>query len=78
MAKVFILKIFAIFFILSIKLKYLLPKLKSTKMQGFSLVSVAFMIGFSANSQSYKKIHQEAIVCDTHNDIISNLHRKGL
>ena len=55
-----------------------MPKLKSTKMQGFSLVSVAFMIGFSANSQSYKKIHQEAIVCDTHNDIISNLHRKGL
>ncbi len=26
---------------------------------------------FSAHSQKYKKIHRNAIVCDTHNDIIS-------
>jgi membrane dipeptidase len=32
----------------------------------------------TATCQSYKKIHQEAIVCDTHNDIISACIEKGL
>lgn len=31
----------------------------------------------SAHSQNYKKIHQEAIVCDTHNDIISKCIERG-
>lgn len=31
----------------------------------------------SAKSQLYKKIHAEAIVCDTHNDIISTCIEKG-
>lgn len=30
-----------------------------------------FIFTLSANSQKYKKIHKDAIVCDTHNDIIS-------
>ena len=31
----------------------------------------------SAKSQSYKKIHADAIVCDTHNDIISTCIERG-
>jgi len=46
-------------------------------MKGFFLACIAFTIGFSANSQSFKKIHQQAIVCDTHNDIISTCIEKG-
>jgi membrane dipeptidase len=32
---------------------------------------------FEAEGQSYKKIHADAIVCDTHNDIISTCVEKG-
>jgi membrane dipeptidase len=46
-------------------------------MKAFLWGSVLFMITLSANSQSYKKIHREAIVCDTHNDIISTCIEKG-
>lgn len=35
------------------------------------------MVLSSAKSQSYKKIHKKAIVCDTHNDIISTCIEKG-
>ncbi len=38
----------------------------------FSIASV-----FYAGAQSYKKIHADAIVCDTHNDIISTCIDKG-
>jgi len=38
-------------------------------------ISLAFL--FSASAQSYKKIHAHAIVCDTHNDIISTCIDKG-
>ncbi|MEO5907775.1 MAG: membrane dipeptidase, partial [Ginsengibacter sp.] len=46
-------------------------------MKAFLWGFVLFIITISANSQSYKKIHQEAIVCDTHNDIISTCIQKG-
>src|SRR6185437_16447132 len=39
--------------------------------------SVVLMLAISANSQSYKKIHADAIVCDTHNDIISSCNERG-
>lgn len=39
--------------------------------------SVGLMLAISANSQSYKKIHADAIVCDTHNDIISSCIERG-
>ncbi|MEP6948210.1 MAG: dipeptidase [Ginsengibacter sp.] len=35
------------------------------------------MILVAAKTQDYKKIHEEAIVCDTHNDIISVTIEKG-
>lgn len=40
---------------------------------------LAFVIGlgFSSQAQSYKKIHANAIVCDTHNDIISTCIERG-
>lgn len=47
-------------------------------MKSLLFLSIAFGITASANCQSYKKIHQEAIVCDTHNDIISACIEKGL
>jgi membrane dipeptidase len=62
---------------LLLKLKYLLQKLNLLRMKGLLFAFVACIIGFSATSQSYKKIHQEAIVCDTHNDIISTCIEKG-
>src|SRR5665647_395750 len=43
-------------------------------------VSILFSLFFftlSANSQKYKKIHKDAIVCDTHNDIISTCIERG-
>ncbi len=40
----------------------------------FSLAAISFS---SARTQSYEKIHREAIVCDTHNDIISVCLEKG-
>ncbi len=36
-----------------------------------------FLSAFSAQSQGYKKIHRQAIVCDTHNDIISKCIERG-
>lgn len=41
------------------------------------LIFSAIMMFITAKSQSYKKIHAEAIVCDTHNDIISTCLEKG-
>ncbi len=35
------------------------------------------LFAFSAQSQNYRKIHRKAIVCDTHNDIISTCIEKG-
>ena len=33
---------------------------------------------FAASSQSYKKIHDDAIVIDTHNDVLSEVTMRGL
>ncbi len=41
------------------------------------LFIIAILILTPAKSQSYKKIHTKAIVCDTHNDIISACLEKG-
>jgi len=54
-----------------------LPELKFPKMKCFLLLSAACLFTAAANSQSYKKIHSEAIVCDTHNDIISTCIEKN-
>ncbi|MEO6845298.1 MAG: dipeptidase [Ginsengibacter sp.] len=40
-----------------------------------SAILIAFL--FSTKAQSYKRIHAKAIVCDTHNDIISSCIEKG-
>jgi len=46
-------------------------------MKSFFLAIIAFCFFSSAKSQNYKKIHADAIVCDTHNDIISTCVEKG-
>jgi len=46
-------------------------------MKSFYLLIVAAFILSKAKTQSYKKIHAKAIVCDTHNDIISSCLEKG-
>jgi membrane dipeptidase len=46
-------------------------------MKVFVLFSFVAIIATSANSQPYKKIHADAIVCDTHNDIISTCIERG-
>ncbi|HET7117617.1 MAG TPA: dipeptidase [Hanamia sp.] len=46
-------------------------------MKSFFLLGFSVMFMFSVKSQSYKKIHAKAIVCDTHNDIISTCIEKG-
>lgn len=46
-------------------------------MKPFYLLGISVMFFVSANGQSYKKIHANAIVCDTHNDIISSCIEKG-
>lgn len=46
-------------------------------MKPFFLLGISIMFYVSSNAQSYKKIHAEAIVCDTHNDIISTCIEKG-
>lgn len=46
-------------------------------MKGFLIATVAACIALSANCQSYRKIHKQAVVCDTHNDIISTCIEKG-
>lgn len=40
-------------------------------------LSILFSIALVASSQRYKKIHRKAIVCDTHNDIISKCIERG-
>ena len=46
-------------------------------MKAFLITSLAVINLSIAKSQSYEKIHAEAIVCDTHNDIISVCTEKG-
>lgn len=46
-------------------------------MKSLFLFCISAIIVFSASSQSYKKIHASAIVCDSHNDIISSCIEKG-
>lgn len=46
-------------------------------MKSLFLFCISAIIVFSASSQSYKKIHANAIVCDSHNDIISSCIEKG-
>jgi membrane dipeptidase len=46
-------------------------------MKAFFLFILAILFLINAKTQSYKKIHREAIVCDTHNDIISTCIEKG-
>jgi membrane dipeptidase len=46
-------------------------------MKSFFLAIILLCFFSSAKSQDYKKIHADAIVCDTHNDIISTCVEKG-
>ena len=46
-------------------------------MRSFLLFCISITILFSTKAQSYKRIHAKAIVCDTHNDIISSCIEKG-
>ena len=46
-------------------------------MKAFLLIMMATILFSEAKSQSYEKIHADAIVCDTHNDIISTCVEKG-
>lgn len=46
-------------------------------MKIFTFLIIAFAFSNSVASQSYKKIHRNAIVCDTHNDIISTCIENG-
>lgn len=46
-------------------------------MRSLLLFSISIAILFSTKAQSYKRIHAKAIVCDTHNDIISSCIEKG-
>jgi len=46
-------------------------------MKPFLLFGISIMFFVISEAQSYKKIHAEAIVCDTHNDIISTCIEKG-
>ncbi|MEO9021079.1 MAG: dipeptidase [Ginsengibacter sp.] len=46
-------------------------------MKPFFLFGISIMMILYADSQPYKKIHAEAIVCDTHNDIISTCIERG-
>ncbi len=48
-----------------------------THMKKFVFVFAAMIFLIDANAQSYKKLHFESIVCDTHNDIISTCIEKG-
>ena len=41
----------------------------------FVLAAIFFLV--DAHAQSYKKLHFNSIVCDTHNDIISTCIEKG-
>ncbi|MEO6837127.1 MAG: dipeptidase [Ginsengibacter sp.] len=46
-------------------------------MKSFFLLCFATLFLVSVKSQSYKKIHARAIVCDSHNDIISTCIERG-
>ena len=46
-------------------------------MKSLFLFSISTMMIFSTSAQSYKKIHADAIVTDSHNDIISTCIDKG-
>lgn len=46
-------------------------------MKPFYLLCAVAFLSVSVKSQSYKKIHARAIVCDSHNDIISTCIEKG-
>ena len=46
-------------------------------MKAFFLFIIALLIFLPAKTQLYKKIHAAAIVCDTHNDIISTCIERG-
>ena len=46
-------------------------------MKSIFLLGISILFLASAKSQSYKKIHADAIVCDSHNDIISTCIEKG-
>lgn len=42
------------------------------------LMAAALLASFSSQAQAYKKLHQQAIVADTHNDVLSTATLKGL
>lgn len=46
-------------------------------MRTILLSAILIALLFSTKAQSYKRIHAKAIVCDTHNDIISSCIEKG-
>lgn len=46
-------------------------------MKKISLLSAILLGGLFLQAQPYQKIHSDAIVCDTHNDIISKCIEKG-
>jgi membrane dipeptidase len=46
-------------------------------MKKITALIIVVMISIAGKAQQYKKLHKEAIVCDTHNDIISVTIEKG-
>ena len=47
-------------------------------MQNLFVAVLLFLFTFHATAQSYKKIHRQAIVADTHNDVLSTATMRGL
>lgn len=47
------------------------------KMKKIYLITCCLIFLFDVNAQSYKKLHFNSIVCDTHNDILSTCIEKG-
>ncbi|MDX5482534.1 MAG: dipeptidase [Hymenobacteraceae bacterium] len=48
-------------------------KKKKILSTGFAALAVALACGSAANAQSYKKLHDSALVVDTHNDVLINV-----
>ncbi|PWU04736.1 MAG: membrane dipeptidase [Bacteroidetes bacterium] len=47
-------------------------------MKRFSIVLISLFAGLSVTAQDYMKIHQKAILVDTHNDVLSSVTMAGM
>lgn len=52
-------------------------ELMSIQVKKIVFVFTAFTFLYDAAAQSYDKIHFSAVICDTHNDILSTAIEKG-